>query len=457
MSGAGRGPRFPFRAASWRPFWPGGLAGRVTAVLLAALLLEFVGSALVFEQAETAGADQARLVRTASQLAAAARLLDTLPDEARARVALLLSTEPLRLRWLPPDMPTPPEPATLHGLHRRLRRLLPPSDAASLSLDGALRGDVGGRLLLRDGSVLHFTAPALVLRRTLSRGILSGGLLAACVLLVAVLLVRSASLPLKALSRAADAIGRGPAVPVREHGPREVRDLARAMNAMQGRIEQLLRDRTEALAAVSHDLRTPLSRLRLRAGFLDDRDAQRAVEADLDDMDAMLNSVLSFLAGEDDAEPRRPIDLAALLVTLVDAASDGGRDARYGGPDHAVLRLRPLATKRVFTNLVGNALTHAGNVAVTLQQAPDGGVVVLVEDDGPGIPDGDLSRVLTPFVRVEGSRSRATGGVGLGLAIVRREVLRDGGQVALCNRPGGGLRVRIAYQDRPRSGAAAGP
>ncbi|MBE7190679.1 ATP-binding protein, partial [Jatrophihabitans endophyticus] len=248
-------------------------------------------------------------------------------------------------------------------------------------------------------------------------------------------------------------IGRGPSVPVHEGGPREVRDLARAMNAMQGRIEGLIRDRTEALAAVSHDLRTPLARLRLRAGFLDDRDVQREVEADLDEMGAMVGSVLAFLSGDDDTEPSRVVDLAALLVTLVDERCDAGRDARYLGPDHLPVRLRPLAAKRVFDNLVSNALAHAGNVRVILRAPAAGEVVVLVEDDGPGIPAAELDRVMTPFVRVESSRSRSTGGVGLGLAIVRREVLRDGGEVTLRNRPEGGLSVRVAFDAGRIAGA----
>lgn len=426
--------------------WPRGLVGRVTLVLLGAVLLEFTGSTVFYEQAETYTADNTRLARTAEKIATDMRLLEVTPPRRRAAVATMLSTSDLHLDWRQRD-PVPAEMQRQHPLHRRLANQLDLYGRTGLRLEQAARGgDVAGILPLDDASLLHFTAPAMMARHAVTRGLLSAAVLAGCVLLTAAMLVRTLSLPLRALSRIADAIGRGPPVLAPEHGPREVRHLARAMNAMQDRINRLISDRTEALAAVSHDLRTPLARLRLRVGFLDDPEAQTPIEADLDEMEAMVGSVLSYLAGEGDAEAKRTIDLAALLATLVDEASDTGRDARYVGPDHLAVRLRPLATKRVLANLLSNALNHAGNAVVTLSREP-GRVCVRVEDDGPGIPEAELDRVLTPFYRLEASRSRATGGLGLGLAIVQREVLRDNGVLTLANRPGGGLRVEIRLVD----------
>ncbi len=432
--------------------WPRGLVGRVTLVLLAAVLLEFTGSAVFYEQAETFSADDLRLVRMAGQLAADLRLLDATPPAQRDRIAGLLSGPDLRLSWQQDPAPAaapPAEPARLHGLHRAIASRTDLGDR--LHLLSADHGDVAGQLSLADRSRLWFEAPALLSRHAVTRGLFSASVLAGCVLLAAVMLVRTLSLPLRELAAAADAIGRGPPVRVVERGPREVRRLSAAMNAMQARINRLISDRTEALAAVSHDLRTPLARLRLRAGFLDDPDVQAAIEGDLDEMEAMVGSVLSYLAGEGDSERKRTVDLAAMLNTLVDEASDAGHAARYDGPDHLPLRLRPLAMKRVFANLLSNALNYAGNVQVEAGRDGDA-VTIRFLDDGPGIPAPELDRVLTPFYRIEGSRSRSTGGLGLGLAIVQREVAREQGTLALRNRVPSGLCVEIMLFSASSSG-----
>ncbi|MCQ8241916.1 ATP-binding protein [Rhizosaccharibacter radicis] len=431
--------------------WPRGLVGRVTLVLLAAVLLEFTGSTVFYEQAETYTADDARIAHKAEQLATDLQLLTATAPARRAETARLMSVSDLHLEWDPASrLPlTPPE---MLPLQARFAAQLREFGQEGLQLTSTPRpGDVAGALPLPDGTVLRFVSRGLMSRHPVTRGLLSAAVLAGCVLLAAAMLVRTLSQPLRLLARAADAIGRGPPVPVSEAGPREVRDLARAMNAMQDRIGRLIADRTEALAAVSHDLRTPLSRLRLRAGFLEDSDIQTAIEADVDEMESMVVSVLAYLAGEDDPEPRRNLDLAALLATLVDDAADAGRDARYEGPDHASMHGRPLALKRVFGNLISNALAYAGNVRVSLREE-GAGLSVRVEDDGPGIPPAELDRVLTPFYRVEGSRSRATGGLGLGLAIVQREVQRENGVLRLSNRPEGGLRAEIVFKaGRPPS------
>ncbi len=441
--------------------WPTGLIGRVTLVLLAAVLLVFAGSAAFYEQAASYSASDAHAARIAEQLATNASVLSETPAPARAKLADMLSTSALRIAWLAahdlPSIPVTAERPDLAALHGRLIALEPRLEGVGLALEGNADAldDVAGQLRLPDGSALRFAARGMLTRQPVTRGLFSAALLAGCVLLAAVLLVRTLSQPLRAVARLADAIGHdavGPhgtlrppvAMPlsVLESGPQEARHLARAMNAMQARIARLIADRTEALAAVSHDLRTPLARLRLRAGFLEDEEAQAAIEADVGEMEAMVGSVLAYLSGEDDPEPKRRVDLASLLATLVDEAADAGGDARYQGPDHALARLRPLAMKRVFSNLIGNALTYGGNASVSLVVEGEQ-LQVLVEDDGPGIPEAELERVLAPFYRIEGSRCRSTGGLGLGLAIVQREVLREGGTLHLASRPRGGLQARI--------------
>jgi signal transduction histidine kinase len=181
-----------------------------------------------------------------------------------------------------------------------------------------------------------------------------------------------------------------------------------------------------------------ITRLRLRAVFLEDHETQAAIDADLDEMEAMIEATLAYLRGDFESEPKQVTDLAALLSTLVDQATDAGADAAYHGPNHVAVELHPSLVKRAFANLVNNAVTYGGNACVTLAVL-DSGIQVKVEDDGPGIPDGDLERVFLPFQRLDASRNRGTGGVGLGLAIARRGIEHDGGQLRLSNRQAGGL------------------
>ena len=206
----------------------------------------------------------------------------------------------------------------------------------------------------------------------------------------------------------------------------------------QGRIDRLIADRTQALAAVSHDLRTPIARLRLRAGFVEDGEAARAIDADLDEMEAMITATLAYLRGEAEQEQLRVTNLAAILETLCDDATDAGRNVSYDGPSQVRLACRPIAIKRALANLINNAVKYGGAARVTLRDHASS-VEVAVEDDGPGIPESELEAVFTPFRRLESSRNRETGGTGLGLTIARNILRAHGGDVVLRNRPEGGL------------------
>ena len=207
---------------------------------------------------------------------------------------------------------------------------------------------------------------------------------------------------------------------------------------MQARIDRLIADRTQALAAVSHDLRTPIARLRLRAGFIEDTETQRQIDADLDEMEAMITSTLAYLRGEAEQEPLRVADLAAILETLCDDASDAGHRASYDGPLQARLACRPIAMKRALANLIGNAVKYGGVAHVSLHDSGTR-VEISVEDDGPGIPDDELEVAFEPFRRLDPARNPESGGSGLGLTIARQVAERHGGTVSLRNRPGGGL------------------
>ena len=232
------------------------------------------------------------------------------------------------------------------------------------------------------------------------------------------------------------------APPLRAHGPLEVERAALAFNLMQERLQKFIHDRTQMLAAISHDLRTPLTRLRLRAELIEDEELQRKTIADLEDMQRMIEATLSFARNEAEVEKPAALDLAALLQTVCEEAADAGVSVEYLGPAHAACFGRPTALKRAFANLVDNAVKYGERARVTLETA-SASLVATIEDDGPGVPTGELDRVFEPFYRLETSRSRETGGTGLGLALVRAAIAAHGGDVVLGNRPEGGLRATV--------------
>lgn len=258
--------------------------------------------------------------------------------------------------------------------------------------------------------------------------------------------VRRMTRPLRTLAAAAERLGRDVhSPPLPQDGPSEVAAAAAAFNTMADRIRRFVDDRTSLLTAIGHDLRTPITRMKLRVEWLADEELRRKMLADLDEMQAMVSATLAF--GRDVAadEPAVPLDLAALLRTVLDEAADAAPELAgrlcYAGPEHAVVRGRPMALKRAVANLVSNAAAYGGGARVSLPP-PEGGVMrVLVEDDGPGVPPDELERVFEPFYRLEGSRNRETGGTGLGLSIARNILRAHGGDVVLANRPGGGLRA----------------
>ncbi len=244
---------------------------------------------------------------------------------------------------------------------------------------------------------------------------------------------------------AAEALGRNAAAPeLAETGPREVRRAAVAFNEMARRIRAYLDERTHMLAAVSHDIRTQLTRLAMRLEYVTDRNQQDRAREDVAQMTRLLDSVLAFSREDRAEEPSISLDLATLLDTLADDARGLGHRAQYHGPIHCVIDGRPTALRRAFTNLIDNAVRYGSEADITLRPANDGAsVIVEIADRGPGIPVEDRARVLQPFQRVEPSRNRATGGTGLGLAIAHTVVTRHGGSLAFVERPGGGLIVRI--------------
>jgi signal transduction histidine kinase len=261
--------------------------------------------------------------------------------------------------------------------------------------------------------------------------------------LIAIIMARRVARPLRSLAVAAEQLGRGEQVaPLSECGPQDIRQTAEAFNRMQHRLRKFIEDRTRMLAALGHDLRTPITALRLRAEFITDTTAREKLLVTLDEMQAMTEAALAFAREEATGEPRRTVDLAALLESLCDDLADLGWDVAFLGGERTPYRCRPEALRRAVRNLIENAVRYGERARVTLRHSPEG-IDILVEDDGPGIAEVDFERVFAPFIRLEGSRNRETGGVGLGLSIARAVVRGHGGDILLANQPAGGLCATI--------------
>ncbi len=259
--------------------------------------------------------------------------------------------------------------------------------------------------------------------------------------------VRRLTAPVRTLAAAAEALGRDVnAPPLPENGPAEVATAAVAFNTMAARIRRFVQDRTEMLTAIGHDLRTPITRLKLRAEFMEDEDQRHKMLNDLDELEAMVSATLAFGRDAKTTEPVVSLDLAELLQTVLDEAADARPEVAdrlvYEGPPHLTVQARLLALKRALANLVANAITYGGSATARLAERK-GLLVIEVDDEGPGIPPQELERVFEPFFRGEPSRNRETGGVGLGLPITRNILRAHGGDVTLANRPTGGVRVTI--------------
>lgn len=265
------------------------------------------------------------------------------------------------------------------------------------------------------------------------------------VLLLAWLAVRWVVRPLHVLANAAQALGQDlNSPPLPERGPREVRQAAQAFNRMQQGLASFLNERTRLLSALSHDLKTPLTRMRLRAELLDDEPTRARFEADLQEMEAMVSETLAFMRGLGGHEARAPVDVNALAQALVADQAALGRQVQVQGRAAAPCVGVASLLKRALGNLLDNAALYGGAGPVTLHIIEQPGQLQLsVQDSGPGIPPAELERVFEPYHRLEASRSRATGGTGLGLGIARSIAQLHGGTLSLHNRPEGGLEARL--------------
>jgi signal transduction histidine kinase len=293
---------------------------------------------------------------------------------------------------------------------------------------------------LNDGQWVRFNAAREADTPALSNELIVRLLITLSIVMVVVMFaVRQATRPLQQLARAADTLGRDlDAPPLAEEGPTETRRATQAFNRMQARIKRLIDERARALAAVSHDLRTPLTRLRLRAELVDDERLQSQMAADLDAMAAMIDATLGYLRGLQETEPVRPIDINALVASMVEDAQVLGRMITIEGQAAVPYAGRLTALRRAVQNLIDNAIKYGFSAHIRIEDDA-AELRIVVEDAGPGIPHAELARVTEPYYRPDASRNSETGGVGLGLSIARDIALLHGGELLLENRARGGL------------------
>jgi signal transduction histidine kinase len=445
-------------------FLPDSITGRTMVVLLVGLTLSHLaGTALLSSDRHDAALAASELL-SADRVAVAARLLDAAAAPERPRLARELSSPSLSVAWdtapaitashhddghlqmvaeaLTPSFATV-EHARLHVVHR-----VTPSRDRGFGHE-LLHGFPQDRVMevsfrLTDGSWANFDV-AMARQSALwsAHTVISTAIMIAAIFVLGAWATGWIARPLESFARAADRLGRDVAAePLSEDGPREVRRVVVSFNEMQARIRRFVDDRTRMLAAISHDLRSPITRLRLRAEMLAEDEPRRRMLADLDEMEAMVSSALDFARGEAADEPSQPVDLAALLESVCDNATDMGLPAAYDWRERLVCGCRPSALKRALANVVENAARYGGRARVSAaRQGCD--LMVVVDDDGPGIPEAEMEAVFTPFHRLEGSRNRRTGGIGLGLTVARTIIRSHGGELRLENRSEGGLRATV--------------
>jgi signal transduction histidine kinase len=302
---------------------------------------------------------------------------------------------------------------------------------------------------LRDGTLATFDSrlPAQTANWPY-RLLLSLAVLLAAVVAVSLLAVRWVTRPLKTLADTAEELGKNIHRPaLEERGPLEVVRAARALNTMQARLIGTISERTRVLAAMSHDLKTPITRLRLRAELLEDAGLRAKITTDLDEMQSMVGSALDFLRGVASGEPVKPVDVMALLESLQADMQEVGGEVGIEGAPLKPFPGKPQALKRCLSNLLDNAVKYGKRARVVVRDS-NAQLEIRILDEGPGIPTPEIGKVFEPFYRVESSRSRETGGTGLGLSIAKGIAEDHGGRMELRNRAEGGLEARLVL---PRS------
>lgn len=450
--------------------FPRSLAGQLSVLLIAAVLMAQLITLAFFAESRRSAIDAAAREQVLGRIATLANLLEETPSGQRDNILVALSTYRTRYSVTPkplvkgattvwPDGETRDKLKEIFGADRQVRAQFADGDrdegVPRMMMHGNGFGSGGRQRLkpwpptvalsvrLADGAWLN--SETLLPRPQLWAWpvVMSTLLTVIAISLVTALSVRRITKPLRELAQASDRLGRGESVPdLPESGPEEIVRANRAFNAMQARVSRFVADRTRMVAAISHDLRTPLTSLRLRAEFIDDDETRERMVDTIDEMTRMAEATLAFARDDAAAEESRNTDLVALVEAVSADFSDLGQDVTVEGPDHLYLSVRPVSLRRALRNLVENAVRYGIRARVRLDRSASA-LVIAVDDDGPGIAEDKMEEVFAPFTRLETSRNQETGGVGLGLATARSIVRAHGGELTLANRPGGGLTAAI--------------
>ena len=456
---------------------PTSLFGRLVLVLLGVLLAaQLIGAGILLRDRGTA-IYEASGFGAAQRIAGVVQLLEALDPSQRDIVLRAVNSASFRVSYSRP--PALPESTDIHAAHLRglLHRVLGddrPLVVAVIQTDAIgevpeWHGRMGPmahgpamanfaprvsgfliQLRLADGQWVSF-AQRLPQEQFAwpARLLLTLGILLASVILVSLIAVRWITRPLAVLGNAAQELGHDIGrPPLPEAGPREVRQAAQAFNAMQSRIRRYLHDRERLLAAVSHDLKTPITRLRLRAELLSDDALKTKFVQDLEEMESMVSATLEFMRTGYEREAVQPTDINALLESVQADREEMGQSVTIEGRAAAAYPGRPMALKRALVNLIENAIKYGSRAQIRVEDSIEQ-LRITIADNGPGIPEDRLEDVFEPFYRLEPSRSRKTGGVGLGLSIARDIARSHGGGLVLRNRAGGGVEAALTL---PRQG-----
>jgi signal transduction histidine kinase len=428
--------------------WPRTLASRLSLIFLIGLILAQVLSfgAQYYERYESA--KNTMLGNLETDVSTSIAILDRLPAE--ERMSWLQQLDRRNYRYLldegSPGTAMSDTPIAVTSIKDAIGKDYPMTVS---DIPGPIK-HFQVHLKLADGSPVTIDVrPSMVPLSPWLPVVLLGQLL--LMILCTWLAVRIAIRPLTRLSQAVETLDPNThPVHLDEKGPTEVAHAAMAFNAMQSRIAAYLKERMQLLAAISHDLQTPITRMKLRAEFMDDSSEKDKLWNDLGEMEHLVREGVAYARSVHGAtEESRRTDLDSFLDSLVFDYQDMGKDVQLSGKSDTVIDTRPHALRRVLVNLTDNALKFAGAAELQVESKPGGNLSVKVMDRGPGIAEDELAHVMEPFYRVENSRNRSTGGTGLGLAIAQQLALALGGSLTLSNREGGGLCAELKLPARP--------
>jgi signal transduction histidine kinase len=453
--------------------YPRSLFGQTLVILLAGLFVSHLVGGWIYASDRDQAVRAIGGLGVTQRIVNVTRLIDDTPPNWRERIVAASSDPSFRIA-LSTATPSPAEEngggpmarAMADTLHRQLPNRLP--SQVRVAVSGAPISSVADTSahFMAMGTMMHgvsswrelqvaielvpedrwlsFTATLPDASPLLSlQSILSMAGMAVIVLVVSIWAVQRLTVPLRALADAAGRLGKDiKSPPIAERGTSEMRVAAHAFNEMQTRLRRMIDGRTRMLAAISHDLRTPLTLLRLRTEAVENKDERDKMLGTIATMNEMIEASLAFARDETAAEPRRPVDLTALVGSIVDDMIDAGLAVEMKPAGEVICECQPIALRRAITNLLDNAIRYGKRAHVILATGPQT-IEIAIDDEGPGIPTEELAAVLQPFYRLDRSRNPEKGGIGLGLAIALTIVEAHGGRLALTNRPEGGLRAAI--------------